>query len=176
MNSNRQAAPEKRPRGALPIPTAVQQHMACCAPPGGQARSAVQGTSEVDGSVRGTGRAPKGYVTLLHNVRDGGWESSANSQKQHTCTFLHSDAWIVPCIIFYQVVRHPLLYFTHPPSQLWCLLLLLCRCDSVTGCHHHRRHPCTPSALQRVSSHVVASAALAAVGVSSGGHPNPGQH
>ena len=43
---------------------------------------------------------------------------------------------------------------------------------AVTGCHHHRRHPCTPSALQRVSSHVVASGALAAVGVSSGGHPN----
>ena len=40
---------------------------------------------------------------------------------------------------------------------------------AVTGCHHHRRHPCTPSALQRVSSHVVASGALAAVGVSSGG-------
>jgi hypothetical protein len=47
---------------------------------------------------------------------------------------------------------------------------------AVTGCHHHHRHPCTPSAVQRVSSHVVASGALAAVGVSSGGHPNMGRH
>ena len=55
-------------------------------------------------------------------------------------------------------------------------LVLVAAAVAVTGCHHHRRHPCTPSALQRVSSHVVASGALAAVGVSSGGHPNMGQH